>query len=417
MSELAISVSGMGKYYRVGETQGYQTLRESIVTAATAPMRLFRRAAKPAAEKQKGFWALRDVGFDIRKGEVVGVIGRNGAGKSTLLKILSRITDPTLGHADIWGRVGSLLEVGTGFHNELSGRDNIYMSGSMLGMKRSEITRKFDEIVSFAEVGKFIDTPVKRYSSGMYMRLGFAVAAHLEPEILLVDEVLAVGDSAFQKKCMGKMDDVASHGRTILFVSHNMAAIQALCGRTLWMNGGQVAGFGSTHEVVPKYLASSASKAGSLDLRTHVKRYGDGSVRITSVRIEPADGGTVIRTSTPLKVTIEYESDKPVERMRAWAEIQDQATRRPICCIDTQMTGDLPDILPPRGRIVCTTAPTRITPGRCPVDVGMTRNGMLADEIEHAFEFDVEVDESAPAHAATRQWVMVDLQHTWQVET
>src|SRR5262245_12141023 len=223
-----IRVENLSKQYRIGARQTpYLTLRESIINAARSPLNWFRRNGHP---EDNTIWALKDVNFEVKPGEVVGVIGRNGAGKSTLLKILSRITEPTTGQVDLYGRVGSLLEVGTGFHVELSGRENIYLNGAILGMKRNEIDHRFDEIVAFAEIEKFIDTPVKHYSSGMYMRLAFAVAAHLEPEVLLVDEVLAVGDSSFQKKCLGKMQEVGQAGRTIFFVSHNMAAIQNLCG-------------------------------------------------------------------------------------------------------------------------------------------------------------------------------------------
>src|SRR5271170_5161311 len=228
MTESVIHVEGLGKRYRVGERERYFALRDVITRAFTAP---FRRSGP---RKPKDFlWALRDVSFDVKQGEVVGLIGRNGAGKTTLLKLLARITRPTTGFAEIRGRVGSLLEVGTGFHPELTGRENVYLSGAVLGMSRSEIRATFDEIVAFAEIEGFLDTPVKRYSSGMYVRLAFAVAAHLRPEILIVDEVLAVGDAAFQKKCLGKMSDVATNGRTVLFVSHSTASIEALCSACL----------------------------------------------------------------------------------------------------------------------------------------------------------------------------------------
>src|SRR5438093_2961869 len=227
MSEVAIRVEGLGKRYRIGEKyERYKTLRDTLADATLRPLRAIRSWIHPNGDDHRSseniVWALRDVSFEIKRGDVVGVIGRNGAGKSTLLKILSRITEPTEGHADIHGRVGSLLEVGSGFHPDLTGRENVYLYGTVLGMKKREVRRKFDEIVSFAEVEAFLDTPVKRYSSGMYMRLAFAVAAHLEPEILIVDEVLSVGDYAFQKRCLGKMEEVSSGGRTVLFVSHNM---------------------------------------------------------------------------------------------------------------------------------------------------------------------------------------------------
>src|SRR5580693_4552428 len=231
-----IEVEGIGKRYRIGKNVPYRTFRESLVNAAGGSMRLVREAMRRrsarAVDEQNQVWALRDVSFKVNPGEVLGVIGRNGAGKSTLLKILSRITEPTEGRITLRGRVASLLEVGTGFHPELTGRENIFLNGAILGMARTEITRKFDEIVAFAEVDKFLDTPVKRYSSGMYVRLAFAVAAHLNPEILIVDEVLAVGDAEFQKKCLGKMKDVSDkEGRTVLFVSHNMTAVRSLCTR------------------------------------------------------------------------------------------------------------------------------------------------------------------------------------------
>ncbi|MFL6227701.1 MAG: ABC transporter ATP-binding protein [Pyrinomonadaceae bacterium] len=258
-NDAAITVERLGKHYRIGARQeSYRTLRETMTATATAPFRALRSTFSRAAgnghaRRANEIWALKDVSFEVRRGEAVGVIGRNGAGKSTLLKILSRITEPTSGYADIEGRVGSLLEVGTGFHPELSGRENVFLNGAILGMTRSEIARKFDEIVSFAEVEKFIDTPVKHYSSGMYLRLAFSVAAHLEPEILLVDEVLAVGDMAFQKKCLGKMEDVAAEGRTVLFVSHNLGAVKELCQSAVVLKDGVVVFRGPAVEGVAYY--------------------------------------------------------------------------------------------------------------------------------------------------------------------
>jgi lipopolysaccharide transport system ATP-binding protein len=264
MGEKALRVEGLGKRYRIGTHQPYYTLRESLTRGVTSPLRgmqnFFRNGknhverASPAdlwnGSPDKTIWALRDVSFDINQGQVVGVIGRNGAGKSTLLKILTRITAPSEGEVEVFGRVGSLLEVGTGFHPELTGRENIYLNGAILGMRSSEIARKFDEIVAFAEIENFIDTPVKRYSSGMYMRLAFSVAAYLEPDVLVVDEVLSVGDAAFQKKCLGKMGDVARRGRTVLFVSHQMFAMRTLCERALWLDGGRLIKDGPAFEVV-----------------------------------------------------------------------------------------------------------------------------------------------------------------------
>ena len=258
MSDIAIRAENIGKLYHIGQTVGYKTLRENLTNAATAQFRRLGHLGYQSkdAVPSNTFWALKDVSFEVKQGEAVGIIGRNGSGKSTLLKILSRITAPTEGCADIHGRVASLLEVGTGFHPELTGRENIYLNGAVLGMKKAEIARKFDDIVAFSEIEKFVDTPVKRYSSGMYVRLAFAVAAHLESEILIVDEVLAVGDAAFQKKCLGKMGDIAKGGRTVLFVSHNLAAIQRLCQIAIWLSDGQNKLCGSTEEVVRHYLGS-----------------------------------------------------------------------------------------------------------------------------------------------------------------
>jgi lipopolysaccharide transport system ATP-binding protein len=242
MSETAIRVENIGKLYRLGSSKKYSTLRESIMQTLGAPRRVWNRLSGPKAapKPEEWLWALRNIGFEVKRGELVGVIGRNGAGKSTLLKVLSRITTPTEGFADITGRVGSLLEVGTGFHPELTGRENIYLNGAILGMHRAEIARKFDEIVAFSDVERFLDTPVKHYSSGMYMRLAFAVAAHIETEILMVDEVLSVGDAEFQKKCLGKMGEVTRAGRTVLFVSHNLNAVEQLCNRVIMLEGGRI---------------------------------------------------------------------------------------------------------------------------------------------------------------------------------
>src|SRR5438093_2221386 len=273
MSDIAIRVEGISKHYRIGARQErYYTLRDTLTEAVARPFQKLaaffsRNGAGSPTPEASSIWALRDASFDVTRGEVVGIIGRNGAGKSTLLKILSRITEPTEGRAKIHGRVGSLLEVGTGFHPELTGRANIYLNGAILGMKKAEIDLKFDEIVAFAEVEQFIDTPVKHYSSGMYLRLAFAVAAHLEPEILIVDEVLAVGDAAFQKKCLGKMGDVAKEGRTVLFVGHNMEAVAKLTTRAVVLQRGLIAASGSIKNAVARYLALGQSDAATVDLR------------------------------------------------------------------------------------------------------------------------------------------------------
>src|SRR5215470_7175522 len=267
MSDVAIRCEGLGKHYRLGRREPYRALRDTLPALLRAPF------TRSASGDDTMLWALRDVSFTVRAGDVVGIIGANGAGKSTLLKILSRITAPTVGRATIHGRVGSLLEVGTGFHPELTGRENIYLNGAILGMRKAEIAAKFDEIVAFAEVERFLDTPVKHYSSGMYVRLAFAVAAHLNPEILVVDEVLAVGDMAFQKKCLGKMDEVSQGGRTVLFVSHNMAAVENLCRRGIVLDQGKLAFQGAARDVVHNYL-NSISRAS--DSSGHIVEFGTG---------------------------------------------------------------------------------------------------------------------------------------------
>jgi lipopolysaccharide transport system ATP-binding protein len=284
-----ISVQNLGKKYILSHQyqERYTALRDVISGAARRMFSKFRHSQNDATHEE--FWALRDVGFDIRQGDRVGIIGRNGAGKSTLLKVLSRITEPTTGTVKIKGRVASLLEVGTGFHPELTGRENIYLNGAILGMSKAEISRKFDEIVSFAEVERFLDTPVKRYSSGMYVRLAFAVAAHLEPEILIVDEVLAVGDAHFQKKCMGKMDEVGKEGRTVLFVSHNMGAIHALCNRCILLDKGQVLADGETLPIISRYNATE-NKRELVKITPSMRNRGDGEINFKSCAISDSKG-------------------------------------------------------------------------------------------------------------------------------
>lgn len=310
---IAIRCEGLSKQYRIGEQERYKALRDVITDAATAPFRRIRSALNgngsstrnPGLEARNSFWALDDVSFEVKRGEVLGIIGRNGAGKSTLLKILSRITKPTHGRAEIHGRVGSLLEVGTGFHPELTGRENIYLNAAILGMRKAEVERNFDEIVAFAEVEKFIDTPVKRYSSGMYVRLAFAVAAHMETEILLVDEVLAVGDSQFQKKCLGKMGDVAKEGRTILFVSHNMQAVQSLCSRALSIESGRSSAVGDVKSVVSAYLAGMSELKHKINW-SHQLAPGNHEVRLMSLAVYSENGNTGAFSSSE-NVTVELE--------------------------------------------------------------------------------------------------------------
>ncbi|TVR99362.1 MAG: ABC transporter ATP-binding protein [Rhodospirillales bacterium] len=297
MNDVVIRTERLGKKYVIGheaERERYQTLRDMLARQARGLARsaadIVRGRPLIMGDEREEFWALKDVSFEVRRGEVIGIIGRNGAGKSTLLKVLSRITEPTEGRVTIEGRVASLLEVGTGFHPELSGRENIYLNGAILGMTRAEIRRKFDEIVAFAGVEQFLDTPVKRYSSGMYVRLAFAVAAHLEPEILIVDEVLAVGDAEFQKKCLGKMQDVAGHGRTVLFVSHNMTAVQSLCSRAMLIRQGLLAAVGATTDMIGLYLSRSISGLPSTGDLAAFPRKGKGSLSFRGIRFLDGDG-------------------------------------------------------------------------------------------------------------------------------
>jgi len=321
MSAPAIRVEGLGKRYRLGEQRSFGSLREALVGR-------LRSLGRPREDPEKAsIWALRDVSFEIAPGEAVGIIGRNGAGKTTLLKLLSRITEPTTGRAEIRGRVGSLLEVGTGFHPELTGRENIALNGAILGMRRAEIAAKFDEIVSFAEVERFIDTPVKRYSSGMYLRLAFAVAAHLETEILLVDEVLAVGDLAFQRKCLGKMGDVAHRGRTVLFVSHNMVAIQGLCDRALWIDSGRIAGDGAAQSVVREYTRSLTTPENRRSWATLDEAPGNEAVRLRSVVVAAAAANPEpeqITVRSPVDLSFEYRTIEPDLCLNLSFELIDQ---------------------------------------------------------------------------------------------
>jgi len=311
-----ISVEGIGKSYRLGmAAHRHASFRDALTGVLTSPLRRLRDLAETGTEEDT-FWALRDVCFEVQRGEVLGVVGRNGAGKSTLLKVLSRITEPTEGRVRLRGRVASLLEVGTGFHPELSGRENIYLNGSILGMRKEEITRKFDEIVAFAEIEKFLDTPVKRYSSGMYVRLAFAVAAHLEPEILIVDEVLAVGDVQFQKKCLGKMKEVATGGgRTVLFVSHNMAAVRSLCQRGVMLEGGRLTLDASAEECVARYVAGAVD--GELQAREVFSRPSCASIWMKSATIYSNDEpSAVVPMGSDITLEVEFATEHPIQYPR-----------------------------------------------------------------------------------------------------
>jgi lipopolysaccharide transport system ATP-binding protein len=413
MSDVAVSAEKLGKRYRLGGSAAlYGSLRESIASAFGAPARAFTQEPSPRAPL---LWALRDVDLEVRSGEVLGIVGRNGAGKSTLLKVLSRVTHPTTGRAELAGRVGALLEVGTGFHAELTGRENIFLNGAILGMRKADIRRQFDAIVDFAEIERFLDTPVKRYSSGMYMRLAFSIAAHFEPEILIVDEVLAVGDAAFQKKCLGKMGSVAEEGRTILFVSHNMPAVQALCDRAVWLHQGSVTDEGTPTEIVQRYLESER-RSTALPLDEREDRLGDGTVRLVSLQIESTDTDRTIRPNSRLRVRIGYRSDRLVRFPQFVVSISDHLGVG-LFLLHSEFTNPLPDTLPPQGVVVCETEPINLTPGRCVVHLELLKGNARADYVPYAGHFDVAHDDVfGTGMLPERDWVRYVLGQRWLLE-
>jgi homopolymeric O-antigen transport system ATP-binding protein len=412
LSSVAVKAESLSKLYRLGSgVQG--RLTETLWNAMASPVARVRGRPR---RKPETIWALRDVSLEIHEGEVVGIIGRNGAGKSTLLKVLSRITEPTSGYVDIRGRVGSLLEVGSGFHQDLTGRENVYLYGAILGMRRREVRRKFDEIVAFAEISDFIDTPVKRYSSGMYTRLAFAVAAHLEPEILIVDEVLAVGDIAFQKKCLGKMEDVAQGGRTVLFVSHNSAAVISLCQRAYLLEHGSVILEGKAKDVVHFYVDSVTANE-STPLAERTDRDGDGSARIVSIRLSKAGGTGPITCGSPLEVELGYMSDQgPLRSPRFVLTVYDE-NYVGIFRLDTDAGGGIPPVLPPNGSVRCVTESIDLAPGKCRVNVSLFRGSVLSDFVEYATSFDVEPDDFfASGRIPSRDAALTLRRHTWSTD-
>lgn len=398
MGNLALQVEGLSKLYRIGGRQNsYRTLRDSLTDAIAAPFKrarsLLRGEAYGASGLKEEIWALKDVSFEVQHGEVVGIIGRNGAGKSTLLKILSRITDPTEGYAEVYGRVGSLLEVGTGFHPELTGRENIYLNGAILGMSRAEIDRKFDEIVDFAEIEKFIDTPVKHYSSGMGLRLGFAVAAHLEPEILIVDEVLAVGDAEFQKKCLGKMSDVAGEGRTVLFVSHNMAAVANLCETAVILNQGYMTAFLPVSEAINHYMASVSQKAaGDVDLSEHPSRRRGARPILQRVRLLDRNGDTThyFKSGDPMFIELTVSPDETLESPRFGIGVDNGLGARVFSLITQVLPFPLPSI-EQTCKVICQLDELPLAPGRYSLSLSAGINHeRLLDALEQAVTFHVE---------------------------
>ena len=399
MPETAIRVEGISKSYEIARAlvrQPYKTLQEEILGL---PKKLFSR---DKTEKRETFWALDDVTFDVKEGEVVGIIGRNGAGKSTLLKILSRITEPTKGRADIYGRVGALLEVGTGFHAELTGRENIFLSGAILGMRKSEIARQFDAIVDFAEVGQFIDTPIKRYSSGMYMRLAFAVSAHLEPEILLVDEVLAVGDAAFQKKCLGKMEDVAEQGRTVFFVSHNTQAVRQLCTRGILLERGRVISDGPTDSVLAVY--NQRLRESRIDADTGINnpqnRRGSGAVRFTGVSVEEPDGEEryTFSMGDTVKVRLSFAAHRELRGLAVFVGLRSGVSRELLTSARHVVT-DSTVTAGTTGTVVVELPELNLRPGEYPIYLH------VGESIESPTNYDVLDDLTPPLviEAGTRR--------------
>ena len=416
MTNVAIHTENLGKRYLLGlGTRGYGTLRESLVNTAKAAVGRF--GGRFEAPEEDFLWALRDLSLTVREGEVVGLIGHNGAGKSTLLKILSRIVEPTTGWVDITGRAGSLLEVGTGFHPELTGRENIFLNGAILGMRHSEIRARFDEIVDFAEIERFLDTPVKRYSSGMSVRLAFAVAAHLEPEILLVDEVLAVGDAAFQRKSLAKMNEVAEEGRTVIFVSHNLSIIQALCKRGVLLEAGAVVADAPIADAVDAYLRGLERAAGD-DLLERVDRDGRGwqEALIKRVAIKDAISGQedVVVGGRPAMITVEVTKAMPM--MECQVTILD-SLGLPITSFDSELSSPADVRDPERGpEIECELVSLPLLPGRYRLDVTIKGKRQYQDGLQAAGFFDVQpgVIDERPMPAAGASGDVV-LPHIWRL--
>jgi lipopolysaccharide transport system ATP-binding protein len=361
MSQPIIQIENVGKAYRLGQPDiKHAMFRDTLLEMFKSPFRRLKELSQPAKDDDL-FWALQNVSFDVRQGEVVGIIGRNGAGKSTLLKILSRITEPTEGQVTLRGRVASLLEVGTGFHPELTGRENVYLNGAILGMSKVEMERKFDEIVAFSEIEKFLDTPVKRYSSGMYVRLAFAVAAHLEPEILIVDEVLAVGDAEFQKKCLGKMGQVTKEGRTILFVSHNMAAVRSLCGTSVLLENGRMVAIGSSNDIIDRYMSRHASQESS---QVHFSRPGDVPIWMTRACIL-SDNKAVsnLPLGSDITLQVDFAADPATMHPRIGFVVNASDGTRLFCANNRyQPSMSLPGRCN-KGSILCRLGPVPLMPG------------------------------------------------------
>lgn len=422
VNEIAVRVVELGKRYRLGSGPSYKTLRDSLAQVVRAPVRTLAAALRSRDGDHRLFWALKDVSLEVRRGEVLGIIGRNGAGKSTLLKILSRITEPTEGYAEVHGRTGSLLEVGTGFHPELTGRENVYLNGIILGMRRSEVHRRFSDIVDFSGIEKFIDTPVKHYSSGMFVRLGFSVAAHLEPEILIVDEVLAVGDVAFQERCLGKMAEVAGGGRTVLFVSHNMSAISALCQTAVWLDGGRVVFRGSSGQAIARYIENVRLEEGvRLDARHD--RKGTGWLRITHLSVLDGDRRQTeaVRAGQPVSFVLEYAAEPGVRLDAVTVNLvfADDRNYHLFSCM-SELSGTVFDDVPSQGRFVCSLPELPLLPGRYELHFSCLSKGVLVDKVTSAAALVVvEGDFFGTGKLTTNtEWYgSVLVRHNWSLES
>jgi lipopolysaccharide transport system ATP-binding protein len=408
-SEPTIEVDRICKEYRLGELSGSGSFREALVDLVR-----LRKSEKST------FRALQDVSFEVREGEAVGIIGRNGAGKSTLLKVLSRITTPTSGSIRVRGRLSALLEVGTGFHQDLTGRENIYLNGSILGMTKQEVESRFDEIVEFAEVDRFLDTPIKRYSSGMRLRLGFAVAAHLDAEVLLVDEVLAVGDAAFQKKCLGQMDELRRGARTILFVSHNMAAIETLCSRAIWIDGGRVREDGPASQVIGNYLSSHGGAQGTRQsLRETTDRSGTGAIRFTQIDYLNGAGETtdLIRAGEPLRIRLSYEARERIVEPHFGFEIYSQLGTLITETSTWSANAEVPNIDPGKGALELSIDALNLLPGRYRVSLWISSiGGVDYDLVPYCSTFDVETsDVFAAGRGADQRHGLVFFPSKWRM--
>jgi lipopolysaccharide transport system ATP-binding protein len=411
-TDAAIEVSGLGKRFDIGADQsaGYELLTETIGKR----LRSFGRRPKP-----REFWALRDVSFEVKHGETMGIIGHNGAGKSTLLKVLAQITPPTEGVARIRGRVGALLEVGTGFHPELTGRENVFLNGAILNMRRAEIQSKFDEIVEFADIGPFIDTPVKRYSSGMQLRLAFSVAAHLEPEILIIDEVLSVGDMAFQRKCLGRMEDASQEGRTVIFISHNLTAVRGLCDRAALLSGGRLTAIGEVSDVVDSYVGTQSTEVEGR-LADRENRVGDGRLRFTDIRLERE--GEVIdspATAEDLDIVVGFETaeGKPLRGVNFGIAVTAHGDDKPMLNLYSETAGEMFTDVPPRGQIRCRIDRLPLPAGEYFIDTWCDIDKHMVDALSRSADLTVSGGDfyGSGREQNGHRTVLVD--HSWTLES